>query len=80
MTVITITKLVEVATAVSYCCDRCKKTTPCDDHYSDDYIHITHLGGYGSVWPGDSVEIDFHLCSKCTKKLFSSFVTPKPTY
>ena len=53
----------------------------CNEKYTDDlelqeFIHIEHDGGYGSVF-GDETEIRCDICQKCLKEKLGKFLIVK---
>lgn len=67
----------KIATAVT--CDVCKKTWRYDKDDGDDWIetqeflHIAHHGGYGSVF-GDGSCMVLDICQHCTKKILGEYL------
>lgn len=59
----------ETTELVSYICDACKKEYDIDDTFEiQEFYHITHQCGYGSVF-GDGNILKVDICQYCLKKI-----------
>lgn len=59
----------EIEEEISVTCDKCKKEYDINDTYEiQEFYHITHQCGYGSVF-GDGNILKVDICQYCLKKI-----------
>jgi hypothetical protein len=66
-----ITKVCECVTVVAKKCDSCGEEWERNTLGFDEFTHIDHVGGYGSVF-GDGTRVTSDICETCLKNLLES--------